>query len=66
MPVLTDTAVKKYKPAPNSRREIPDTGTPGLRLVIQSSGHKSWAMRFRRPVHLSQRPEEAGHPGRAL
>nr|WP_244563308.1 site-specific integrase [Bradyrhizobium lablabi] len=29
------------------RLEIPDLGCPGLRLVIQPSGAKSWAMRFR-------------------
>lgn len=31
------------------RREIPDGGCPGLRLVVQPSGAKSWALRFRRP-----------------
>ena len=45
---LTAAAVRVHKPG-NGRREIPDGGVPGLRLVIQSSGAKSWAMRFRRP-----------------
>jgi Arm DNA-binding domain len=31
------------------RREVRDGGCPGLRLVIQVSGYKSWALRFRRP-----------------
>jgi integrase len=57
--ILTDAAVKKHKPklkdpddptGPRMRTEIPDTGAPGLHLVIQpDSGKKSWAMRFRRP-----------------
>ncbi|MHC2707810.1 integrase [Bradyrhizobium diazoefficiens] len=35
---------------PRSKRtEIRDAGCPGLILIIQPSGHKSWAMRFRRP-----------------
>ena len=31
------------------RREVPDGGCSGLYLIIQPSGVKSWAMRFRRP-----------------
>ena len=45
---MTAAAVKNYRPA-EERREIPDGGCPGLYLVIQASGHRSWAMRFRRP-----------------
>ena len=45
---LTAAAVAKLKPAA-VRREIADGGCPGLYLVIQPSGKKSWAMRFRRP-----------------
>jgi integrase len=44
---LTAAAVAKFRAGKN-RREIVD-GTSGLRLVIQPSGAKSWAMRFRRP-----------------
>ena len=44
--MLTDAAVKKLKPH-KKRREVPDAH--GLHLVIQPSGHKSWALRFRRP-----------------
>lgn len=45
---LTDLSVKNLKPAAD-RLEIPDLGCRGLRLIIQPSGAKSWAMRFRRP-----------------
>src|SRR5258708_15748408 len=45
---LTAAAVAKLKPAPN-RREIPDAGCPGLHLIVQPSGKKSWAIRYRRP-----------------
>jgi hypothetical protein len=46
--VLTDAAVKKYPPS-KKRREIRDSLAQGLYLVIQPSGSRSWAMRFRRP-----------------
>ncbi len=45
---LTAIAVKSIKSS-KLRREIPDGGCPGLYLVIQTSGQKSWALRFRRP-----------------
>jgi integrase len=45
---LTAAAVQKLKPAAK-RREIRDGGAPGLHLVIQPSGAKTWALRFRRP-----------------
>jgi hypothetical protein len=45
---LTAAAVEKLKPT-SKRQEIPDAGSDGLRLIIQPSGAKSWAMRFRRP-----------------
>jgi len=48
MPQLTTAALRKYR-AQAERREIRDSLAPGLRLVIQPSGAKSWAMRFRRP-----------------
>lgn len=46
--VLTATAVLKFRAGPK-RKEIPDAGCPGLHLVIQPSGAKSWALRYRRP-----------------
>ncbi|HTA99822.1 MAG TPA: tyrosine-type recombinase/integrase [Bradyrhizobium sp.] len=45
---LTAIAVKSFKSG-KARREMPDGGCPGLYLVIQTSGQKSWALRFRRP-----------------
>jgi hypothetical protein len=45
---LTDAAVRKGKAA-KDRREIADAACPGLYLVIQPSGAKSWALRYRRP-----------------
>jgi integrase len=35
------------------RREIPDGGCPGLHLVVQPGGAKSWALRYRRPDRRS-------------
>ncbi|MBR0847186.1 tyrosine-type recombinase/integrase [Bradyrhizobium diazoefficiens] len=46
--VLTVAAVKSLRPGAE-RREVPDGGATFLRLVIQPSGSKSFAMRFRRP-----------------
>jgi integrase len=43
---LTTTAVKNVKPSP-ARREIPDPGCRGLRLIVQPSGARSWALRYR-------------------
>ena len=45
---LTAAAVAKLRPG-STRREIPDGGAAGLYLVVQQSGVKSWALRFRRP-----------------
>jgi integrase len=45
MPLLTDKSVKQFKASP-ARRELPDTICPGLRLVVQPSGAKSWAVRY--------------------
>ena len=45
--LLTAVGCVKLKPAA-VRREVPDVGAPGLHLVIQPSGVKSWALRYRR------------------
>src|SRR4051812_3047999 len=45
---LTAAFVGKVRPGP-TRREIPDGGCPGLHLIVQPSGTKSWALRYRRP-----------------
>jgi integrase len=43
---LTDLAIKNLKPG-LVRREIPDPGCAGLYLIVQPTGHKSFAARFR-------------------
>lgn len=54
---LTDAKIAAAKPDPTRRRELPDArmaGLPGaLYLVVQPSGTKSWAYRYR---------DEAGKP----
>jgi integrase len=45
---LTAAAVEKFT-AGKARREIPDAGCPGLYLLVQPTGFKSFALRFRRP-----------------
>lgn len=44
---FTEKAVEKIKPG-QKRREIPDAILPGLYLIVQKSGSKSWAIRYRR------------------
>jgi integrase len=44
---LTARMVEQARPNPRKRIEIPDGGKPGLYLVIQASGRKSWAVRYR-------------------
>jgi len=43
---LTDLQVKHMQPDPERRLEIP-VGPAGLYLVVQTSGAKSWALRYR-------------------
>src|SRR5699024_9496637 len=43
---LTEKGVQNLR-ASNQRTEHPDTVVPGLRLLIQPSGKKSWAIRGR-------------------
>jgi integrase len=43
---LTALAVKNVKAGP-TRRELPDGDPPGLFLIVQSTGKKSWALRYR-------------------
>ncbi len=47
---LTAPAVEKFKPDPGKRLEKPDGVVDGLFLLIQSSGAKGWAFRYRFPV----------------
>lgn len=44
---LTVQSVEKLKPDPSRRLEIPDGLLPGLYLIIQPSGIRSWAVRYR-------------------
>lgn len=44
---LTTKAVEAAKPDPAKRYELPDPALSGLYLVVQSSGVKSWALRYR-------------------
>ena len=46
MAKLTDKAVENQKPGPK-RKEVPDAAMPGLYLLVQPSGAKSWAYRYR-------------------
>lgn len=53
---LTTKAVENAQPEPRRRREIPDGLLPGLYLVVQPTGAKSWAVRYRangKPVKLT-------------
>lgn len=43
---LTALAIEKIKPGP-ARREIPDGRVGGLYFIIQPSGKRSWAVRYR-------------------
>src|SRR5262245_35962965 len=45
---LTALKVEHARANPTKRREIPDKGKPGLFLVVQPSGFKSWCVRYRR------------------
>ena len=45
--VLTVQSVERHKPNPERRLEIPDATLPGFYLVVQPSGAKSWAVRYR-------------------
>src|ERR1044072_6764222 len=44
---LTAAAVEQFEPCGDFPIEKPDAVVVGLRLVIQPSGHKSWAVRYR-------------------
>src|SRR5215468_10818878 len=52
---FTDIAIKHLKPG-DKRREIPDPGARGLYAIVEPSGFKSFAVRFRfdgKPKKLS-------------
>jgi integrase len=43
---LTDLAVEKMAPV-GKRIEVPDSAFPGLFLILQATGARSWALRYR-------------------
>lgn len=45
--VLTVQAIERMKPDAQRRLEVPDATLPGLYFVLQPSGAKSWAVRYR-------------------
>jgi integrase len=56
--MLTDMGIKKLA-LPDKRREVPDGKVSGLYLVVQPSGAKSWALRYRiagKPAKLTLGP----------
>jgi integrase len=56
---LTDIAIEAWKPDPAKRLEIGDALVPGLLLIIQPSGKKGWAVRYRhngKPAKLTLGP----------
>jgi len=55
---LTQLSIEKIKPA-TVRREIPDAGQPGLYLIVQPNGKRSWAVRYR----FSGQPRKYTLPG---
>lgn len=44
---LTKLSVEAARPDTDGRREIPDGALPGFYLIVQPSGKKSWAVRYR-------------------
>ena len=54
---LTSAAIERFKPEP-VRREIPDGLLTGLYLIVQPTGRKSWAVRYR--FHGQQRKVTLG------
>jgi integrase len=77
--VLTARSVEAMKPDPARRVEVPDAAFPGLYLVVQPSGARSWAYRYRHggkprkltigrfpALSLAQAREKAGEAARAV
>jgi Arm domain-containing DNA-binding protein len=59
---LTPISVRNRKPGA-SRQEVPDPGCKGLYLVVQPTGVKSWAIRYRfagKPQKLTLGPVYLG------
>jgi integrase len=59
--MLTDVQIKKLA-TPTTRREVPDGKITGLYLILQPSGARSWALRYRsagKPAKLTLGPYPA-------
>lgn len=66
---LTAKTIENWKPDGARRPEVPDPGHPGLYLVVQPGGAKSWAYRYRfggrpRKLTLGRWPAMALKDGR--
>ncbi len=64
--VLTAVSVEKLKPDPAKRHEVPDGGLPGLYIIIQPSGRKSWAVRYRHGAKTRKLTLSPGYPALGL
>src|SRR5215831_104075 len=56
---LTDIAIQNLKPR-GARYEVPDPGARGLRVVVQPSGVKSFAVRYRNAAGRARKLTLAG------
>src|SRR5262249_47573841 len=56
---LTDIAIANLKPRA-VRYEVPDPGARGLRVVVQPSGFKSFAVRYRNAAGRARTPPPPG------
>ena len=66
--LLTAASVTRIKADPNRRLEVPDRQQPGLYLVVQPSGHRSYAVRTRiadKPVKITLGDADAMDLGEA-
>ena len=63
---LTAIQVANVKPDPTKRLEIPDPAQPGLYLVVQPNGRRSWALRYRRLSDRKPRKLTLGFPSLAV
>lgn len=63
---LTAIQVANIKPDPTKRLEIPDPAQPGLYLVVQPNGRRSWALRYRRLSDRKPRKLTLGFPSLAV
>ena len=60
-PALTKAVAENAKPE-RSRYELKDTKVVGLRLIVQPSGVKSWAVRYTTPANEDRRYTVGAYP----